>query len=103
MATPMKAKPDLAILIGHALAKKGKAQHDPMAGAPDEESTETSEEALPPEIDQHLQEIADEMLQAIEQKDSQALKELLAEAFECLESAPHKEGPHLDGNSDSEY
>ena len=79
----MKRKPDLAILIGHALAKKGKAKGDVMS---DEEDNSDSSQ------DEHMQQIADEMMDAIESKDSKALKDLLMEAIECMEGVPHSEG-----------
>ena len=76
----MKAKPDLAILIGHALAKKGKTKHDPMMDDEDKEMADDSG------ADEHMQQIADEMLDAIKSDDSKALKELLMEAIECMGS-----------------
>lgn len=82
-----KGKPGLAILIGHALAKKGKAQHDPMPEADDED--------VEPDYSEHLKEIASDLIDAIHAKDVDATAELLEEAFECLEAEPHKEGPHL--------
>jgi hypothetical protein len=80
-----KGKPGLAILIGHALAKKGKAENDPMAQDGEEKSGE---------YDAHLQSICDDLMDAIHAKDSGALKDLLQEAFECMDAAPHMEGPH---------
>ncbi len=84
-----KDKPGLAILIGHALAKKGKAKHDPMPE--EDEGYESSDDA-----DAHLQEIADDMMDAIHAKDSMALKDLLREAFECLEMESHDEASSSD-------
>lgn len=80
MEKSMKGKPDLAILIGHALAKKGKAKHDPL-GADDEEAE--AKDDMASGKDEHVQQIADEMLDAIEAKDSGALKDLLLELLEC--------------------
>jgi len=77
--SPMGSKkPALAILIGQALAKKGKAKADEgeAMDSPEEEGSE----------DEHMQQIADEMLDAIESKDSTALKDLLMEAFTCMGS-----------------
>ncbi len=69
-----KKKPDLAILIGHALAsKKGKALSDPEA-----EETDGCEE--------HVSEIASDMLAAIASKDSAELTELLLELIECAKT-----------------
>lgn len=82
----MDKKPALAILIGQALAKKGIGKGAPAEEEDkDEGSYDSSEDA-----DQHLQEIADDLIQAIHGKDSQAVADLLKEAFECL-SAPHEE------------
>lgn len=87
-----KSSPGLAILIGHALAKKGKAKHDPMPEADEEESEgyKSDEEAH-----QHLTEIATDLIDAVHSKDSEAVADLLQEAFECLEMTKHEEGPHL--------
>ena len=41
--------------------------------------------------------ICKELLDAIEAKDVDACAELLQEAFECCDAAPHQEGPHEDG------
>ena len=65
-------KPGLAILIGHALKQKGKAKKDPMA----------DEEMEGPEDESHLEDLADQILDAIEAKDAKGLKELLAEFVE---------------------
>lgn len=89
----MSDKPGLAILIGHALAKKGKAKHDPM---PEKEMDEG-------DGDEHLQAIADDLVEAIHAKDSVAVKDLLREAFECLEMAPHAEGPHDEESNKDSY
>jgi restriction endonuclease Mrr len=71
-------KPGLAILIGHALAEKGKAKHDPMAESPD---ADTDDDGL----DEHIHTIAEEMLAAIESKDAGQLASLLQEVFEALD------------------
>ena len=85
-------KPGLAILIGHALAKKGKSKFDP---APDMEKENPSEDVGESDIEVHLKEIADDFLKAIEEKDADAIKDLLREAFEALEAEPHEEGTHI--------
>lgn len=79
----MDKKPGLAILIGHALAKKGKASHDPM---PDESENMDSPE-MDEETDSHLQEISDELVDAFESKDSKAVKELLLEFVHACHSS----------------
>ncbi len=71
----MDKKPGLAILIGNALAKKGKAKSPMM----DEEA----DDDMDSDKDEQVQQIADEMLDAIEAKDSLALKDLLLELLEC--------------------
>jgi len=77
----MEKKPGLAILIGNALAKKGKSAHPPM----DDEEMEHKDD-MESGKDEHVQQIADEMLDAIESKDSSALKDLLLELLECGQS-----------------
>ena len=67
-------KPGLAILIGHALAEKGKAKNDPMAEPPVDDG-----------LDEHIHTIAEEMLAAIEAKDAGQLASLLQEVFEALD------------------
>lgn len=86
-------KPDLAILIGHALAKKGKAKHDPMEGQDMEEGEENSDSEYKDEADahEHLKEISADLIMAIKEQDENAVADLLKEAFECLEMEPHKE------------
>ena len=69
-------KPALAILIGQALAKKGKAAKDS------------------PDVHAHLVEVATDLLKAIEAKDVEQVASLLEEAFEVCDAAPHQEGPH---------
>ncbi len=76
-------KPSLAILIGNALAKKGKSKSMPIED--DESSSEGNEK------EEHLQEVADELVSAFHEKDSMAVKDLLQEFFECMESYPHEE------------
>lgn len=66
-------KPGLALIIGKALGKK-----PPSA---DEESHDYDS---PEEADSQLQEIADELVDAVHAKDKVAVKELLQEAFDCM-------------------
>lgn len=93
-----KGKPGLAILIGHALAQKGKAKHDP---APEMDEDGGGEYKSDEEAHAHLKEIASDLLDAIESKDVDAVADLLQEAFECLEMTKHAEGPHEE--ADGEY
>jgi hypothetical protein len=90
----MDKKPGLAILIGHALAKKGKAQHDPMPEGDGEDGGAGYDES---ELKDHLKEIASELIDAVKSEDANAVADLLQEAFECLDASPHEEGPHEDG------
>lgn len=86
-----KSKPGLAILIGHALAQKGKAKHDPMPEGDGEDGGAEYDESG---LKEHLKEIAKDLLDAIESKDVDAVADLLQEAFECQEMAPHEEVEH---------
>lgn len=94
-----KGKPALALLIGHALAKKGKAQHDPAPEMDDAEASD-GEYKSDEEAHAHLKEIAADLRQAIKDDDDDAIADLLQEAFECLEMTKHAEGPHEDGESE---
>ncbi len=76
-------KPSLAIIVGQALAKKGLADKS--------ESKEDDEEGSDEEHMEYLKEIAGDIIKAVEDKDSDALADLLKEAFTCLESQPHEE------------
>lgn len=67
-------KPDLAIIVGNALGKKGMKNDSPKD---DEGESEDHD---------YLEEIASDMLKAFEDKDPKALAELLKEAFTCLET-----------------
>lgn len=80
-------KPGLALLIGHALAKKGKAQHDPMPEGDDMPAEDGAEH-------EHLQSIAEDLLKAIDEKDASALADLLKEAFEACDMSQPQEGLH---------
>ena len=78
-------KPGLALLIGHALAKNGKAKHDPMPQQDGADGAEQDSHMA------HLKEIAADILQAVDDKDADGLAELLQEAFEVCDSSPHQE------------
>lgn len=84
-----KESPGLALLIGHALAKKGKAKNDPMPSASDESGVLGEDDINDME---HLSEIASDMLKVIDQGDAKGLADLLREAFEFLDAQPHDEG-----------
>ena len=86
----MEKKPGLALLITSALAKKGKAKHNPMADEMPEDMSDES--AL--DYHEHLKSIAEDILKAVEAKDAEALANFLHEAFECCDMMPHEEGPH---------
>lgn len=79
-------KPKLGTMVLAALAKKGKAKM-----APEEDKSEVSEDE-----DMHLQEIADDLVGALHDKDSTAVKELLLEFFHCVDALPHEESEHED-------
>ncbi|MGD0331139.1 MAG: hypothetical protein ABSB40_11990 [Nitrososphaeria archaeon] len=74
-------KPGLAILIGHALAEKGKAKHDPLSEAPKDDGEAKDDGGL----DEHVHMIAEDMIAAIHEKDVDKLADLLKEAFECMD------------------
>ncbi len=94
-----KGKPGLAILIGHALAKKGKAKHDP---APEYDEDSPEEYKSEEEAHAHLKEIMSDFLQAVKDEDVDAMADLFHEAFECSEMTLHKEGPHVGEEDDGE-
>lgn len=75
-------KPGLAILIGKAMdKKKGMPMHPDMEDTKDKESEKYDSEA---EMDEQLQQISEELLDAIDKKDAGAVKDLLKEAFDCM-------------------
>lgn len=80
-------KPALALLVGHALKQKGMVKD-----APSDDSHESDGDMEM--CKEHLLQVADDFLKAVEDKDASALAELLQEAFECLEAMPHAEGAH---------
>jgi hypothetical protein len=67
-------KPHLAILIGQALAKKGRAS------MPKDESDDMPDDQ--DQSDTHVHQIASELLEAIEEKNVDRLKDLLLEVIE---------------------
>lgn len=77
-----KGRPGLALLIGHALAKKGKAKHDPMPEAPDDGADGDEQDSHM----EHLKEVAADILKAVDEKDADGLAELLQEAFDVCGS-----------------
>lgn len=81
-----KGKPGLMIAVMDGLKKKGKM--DPDASQESEEKDD--------EYRAHLEDISKDFIQAVHEKDHAAVADLFEEAFECLEQAPHYEGPHLD-------
>lgn len=84
-----KGKPGLALLIGHALAQKGKAKHDPMP-----EHMDKMDESDHVDHMDHLEEVMKDLLQAFEDKDPKAMAELFHEAFQVCDAEPHVEGSH---------
>jgi hypothetical protein len=88
-----KGKPALMLAVMDGLKKKGKLDSD--AGSEPVEVDDSSRA--------HLEDIAKELISAVHDKDHIAVADLLEEAFECLDSQPHEEGPHLDSAKDSEY
>lgn len=85
-----KKNPALAILVGNMLSKSGMKKN---SEAPAEESEESYDS--PEEAGDQLQMIAEDMIAAVKAGDASALRDLLREAFECMEMEPHGEGPHL--------
>lgn len=85
----MDKKPGLAILVGDALSKKGMIKNPPK-----DEMDHSDSDAE--DHDEYLQEIAGDILKAVEDKDPKALADLLKEAFMCLDAMPHEEGEHDD-------
>jgi hypothetical protein len=83
-------KPGLALTIVNALAKKGKAKHDPMAGLAD--ADEAPDSSKGDDGAEHLKEVASDMLKAIKDDDADALADLLREAYECCETYSADEG-----------
>ncbi len=78
-------KPNLAIIVGNAMAKKGmisKGAED--KGYDDKESDDEGH-------DQYLEEIMTDFLKAVDDKDTKAMSDLFKEAFMCCESQPHEE------------
>ncbi len=78
----MKDKPAIALLVGKALADKGMKKTGMDSKDEEMESEDNGE---------YLQDIASDMIKAIQDKDPVALADLLKEAFTCLEAEPHEE------------
>ena len=76
--------PAIALLLGKAMGKKENPLPEPDTS--DEDKSEMSEEE-----DAKLQDIAENIIEAIKSEDASSLKDLLFAAFMCLESYPHKE------------
>lgn len=89
----MDKKPGLMIAVMDGLKKKGKM-------APEDGDAEDGEDQEA--YREHLEQISKELIGAVKDEDHEAVADLLEEAFECMEAAPHKEGPHL-GEEDSKY
>lgn len=83
----MEKKPGLMIAVLDGLKKKGKMDED--SSSPD--SSDESEAYR-----EHLEDISKDFIDAVHAKDHQAVADLFEEAFQCMESAPHSEGPHLE-------
>lgn len=86
----MEKKPGLMIAVMDSLKKKGKMEKSPEEG-------DDSDSAYR----EHLEEISKELIDAVGSKDHQAVADLLEEAFLCIDSQPHEEGPSL-GEDESE-
>lgn len=82
----MMKKPELAIMIGQALAKKGKSSDKSMMEDKSDEDSSSKDDHK-----EYLKEIAGDIISAIEDKDADALADLLEEVFTCLEASPHYE------------
>lgn len=74
-------KPGLAILIGKAMKK-----NKPMMDSDAEKEPEMADDKYESkeEMDEQMQQIAEELIDAVHSKDATAVKELLQEAFECM-------------------
>jgi hypothetical protein len=77
---PESKHPIAALILSKLAAKNGKPA---PSGADDGEDEGQYKE--------HLTEIAGDILQAIKDGDASAFADLFHEAFQCCESAPHKE------------
>ena len=73
-------------IVSVIVAKKGK---------PDVSVT-PEVEAPGSEMDPGLKEAAEDMLRAFESRSVMDMAQALKAAFECLDAAPHVEGPHLE-------
>jgi hypothetical protein len=84
-------KSALMLAVMDGLKKKGKTGR--LKSSAEEDGDVQSDTESGP--DAHLASISGDLIEAIEQKDSKAVAELLREAFEYLDSEPHEEGEHL--------
>lgn len=73
-------KPGLAILISKAM-KKNKPMMDSEDKEPEMEDDKYESDE---EMDEQMQQIAEELIDAVHSKDATAVKELLQEAYECM-------------------
>jgi len=91
----MDKKPGLMIAVLEGLKKKGKM--DPSKGRPSKmDDLEKEDDVYDSEsYREHLEEVSKELISAVMAEDHMAVADLLEEAFDCMEQAPHKEGPHL--------
>lgn len=89
-------KPGLMLAVMDGLKKKGKLS---SAMAPKPEMEEDSEDSSR----KHLLEVSSDLIDAIHAKDHDAVADLLEEAFMCLDTQPHEEGPDSESDKDSKY
>lgn len=82
-------KPGLMIAVLEGLKKKGK-----MGEAPEKEADDSDS------YRDHLLAISKDLIKAVHDEDPEAVADLLEEAFQCMELAPHEEGPHLEEGED---
>lgn len=91
-------KPGLMLAVMEGLKKRSKTSSSDedlkKSSLKKEEDVEGDEELEDYRL--HLEEISKDFIRAIQDEDSSAVADLFEEAFECLESSEHFEGPHLD-------
>lgn len=92
----MEKKPGLMIAVMDGLKKKGMMKDSSDSEEEKDEGYEDTESYR-----DHLEQISKELISAVHDEDHVAVADLLEEAFECMEMAPHEEGPHL-GESEEE-
>lgn len=66
--------------------------------SPDEKPEENQEDSS----EMAIQECAQQLIDAVHSKNVQQVAEALKDAFELLDSMPHKEGPHIENNENPE-